>query len=112
MTVNLWRPYGIPLAQYPNDGSFGTVIMGMARQRHDIFVPETCGRRRSRFWKEKMNKEVHGRISAWLKPRLSNDEWQELKAIAGDEKEIESGLRPLEFAPPSPGIMGRASTAE
>jgi hypothetical protein len=42
MTVNLLEAYGIPaLRQYPNDGSFGTVIMGMAASGTDIFVPET-----------------------------------------------------------------------
>lgn len=42
LTLSLLDAYGIPaVCQYPNDGSFGKLIMGHAGGGVDIFVPET-----------------------------------------------------------------------
>ena len=42
ITVNLLEAYGIPVVtQYPNDGGFGKVVMGIAGGGVDLFVPET-----------------------------------------------------------------------
>ncbi|MGI6013719.1 MAG: hypothetical protein ACOX7K_05490 [Oscillospiraceae bacterium] len=42
MLVNLLEAYGIPtLRQYPNDGEFGRVIMGISGGGADVYVPET-----------------------------------------------------------------------
>lgn len=40
--MNLLRAYGIPvIPQYPNDGSFGLVVIGLPGGGIDLFVPET-----------------------------------------------------------------------
>jgi len=42
MMVNLLEAYGIPtMRQYPNDGDFGKLILGMSGGGVDIYVPET-----------------------------------------------------------------------
>ena len=42
MLVSLLEAYGIPtLLQYPNDGEFGRVILGISGGGADIYVPET-----------------------------------------------------------------------
>lgn len=42
MTVNLLEAYQIPaLWQYPNDGAFGKIILGISGTGADIYVPET-----------------------------------------------------------------------
>ena len=42
LTINLLEAYGIPVVtQYPNNGEFGKVILGMSGTGIDIFVPET-----------------------------------------------------------------------
>lgn len=42
LTINLLEAYGIPVVtQYPNDGSFGKVVLGMAAAGVDLFVPQT-----------------------------------------------------------------------
>jgi hypothetical protein len=42
LVLNLLQAYGIPtLCQYPNDGSFGQIMVGVAGGGVDIFVPET-----------------------------------------------------------------------
>ena len=42
MTMNLLQAYGIPsLQQYPGDGAFGKLILGMSGNGVDIYVPET-----------------------------------------------------------------------
>ena len=41
ITVNMLESYGIPVVtQYPNDGSFGKVVLGMAGSGADLYVPE------------------------------------------------------------------------
>ena len=40
--MNLLQAYGIPvIPQYPNDGSFGRIIIGIPGGGVDLFVPET-----------------------------------------------------------------------
>ena len=40
MLVSRMESYGIPcLRQYPNDGDFGRLILGMSGSGRDIFVP-------------------------------------------------------------------------
>ena len=42
LTINLLEAYGIPVVtQYPNNGEFGKVILGMSGAGIDIFVPAT-----------------------------------------------------------------------
>lgn len=42
MLVNMLEAYGIPcIRQYPNDGDFGRVVLGMSGTGVDIFVPKT-----------------------------------------------------------------------
>lgn len=42
MLVNMLSAFGIPsVRQYPNDGSFGRVILGMSGSGVDIYVPQT-----------------------------------------------------------------------
>ena len=42
LLVNMLSAYGVPcLRQYPNDGDFGRLILGMAGSGVDIFVPVT-----------------------------------------------------------------------
>ena len=42
MLVSMLEAYGIPsLRQYPNDGDFGRLILGLGGGGVDIFVPET-----------------------------------------------------------------------
>ena len=42
MAVNLLSAYGIPaVCEYPNDGVFGKIILGLSGAGADIFVPET-----------------------------------------------------------------------
>ena len=42
IALSLLEAYGIPaIAQYPNDGEFGKVILGMGGSGTDLFVPET-----------------------------------------------------------------------
>ena len=42
MLANLLEAYGIPcLRQFPKDGSFGRVVLGMSGNGADIYVPET-----------------------------------------------------------------------
>ena len=42
LSINLLEAYGIPVVtQYPNNGEFGKVILGMSGTGIDIFVPET-----------------------------------------------------------------------
>lgn len=41
MIVNLLEAYGIPcIRQYPNDGDFGRLIIGMSGPGVDIYVPK------------------------------------------------------------------------
>lgn len=41
MIVNLLEAYGIPcIRQYPNDGDFGRLILGMSGPGVDIYVPK------------------------------------------------------------------------
>lgn len=42
LMINILQAYGIPVVtQYPNDGSFGKVMLGMAGGGADLYVPET-----------------------------------------------------------------------
>ena len=42
LTINMLEAYGIPcLRDYPGNGSFGKVVLGMSGQGTDIFVPES-----------------------------------------------------------------------
>lgn len=42
ITISLLEAYGIPaVCQYPNNGEFGKLIIGVAAGGVDIFVPET-----------------------------------------------------------------------
>jgi len=42
ITMNMLSVFGIPtIAEYPNDGSFGRVILGISGTGVDIYVPET-----------------------------------------------------------------------
>ncbi len=42
MLANLLEAYGIPcLRRYPENGSFGRVVLGMSGNGADIYVPET-----------------------------------------------------------------------
>ncbi len=42
MLVNLLEAYGIPcVKQYPNDGDFGRIILGMSGPGVEIYVPKT-----------------------------------------------------------------------
>ena len=42
LRINLLETYGIPcLRNYPGDGSFGKVVLGMSGQGTDIYVPES-----------------------------------------------------------------------
>ncbi len=42
MAINLLEAYDIPvICQYPNDGDFGKLMLGIAGGGMDIFVPET-----------------------------------------------------------------------
>lgn len=42
MLINMLAAYGIPaIRQYPEDGSFGRVILGMSGNGTDIYVPQT-----------------------------------------------------------------------
>ena len=42
LRINMLEAYGIPcLRDYPGDGSFGKVVLGMSGQGTDIYVPES-----------------------------------------------------------------------
>ena len=42
LTLNLLEAYGIPyVSQYPNNGSFGKLIMGHPPSGMELYVPET-----------------------------------------------------------------------
>lgn len=42
LKINTLETYGIPcLRDYPGDGSFGKVVLGMSGQGTDIYVPES-----------------------------------------------------------------------
>ena len=42
LKINMLEAYGIPcLRDYPGDGSFGKVVLGMSGQGTDIYVPES-----------------------------------------------------------------------
>ena len=42
LRINMLEAYGIPcLRDYPGNGSFGKVILGMSGQGTDIYVPES-----------------------------------------------------------------------
>lgn len=42
MTVNLLEAYGIPcVRRYPENGSFGRIVLGMSGTGADLFVPES-----------------------------------------------------------------------
>ncbi len=42
LMINMLEGYGIPcLREYPGNGSFGKVIIGMSGQGTDIYVPES-----------------------------------------------------------------------
>lgn len=42
ITLNLLQAYGIPVVtRYPNDGSFGKVMLGMSGSGCDLYVPQT-----------------------------------------------------------------------
>lgn len=42
MLANMLSAFGIPsVRQYPNDGSFGRVILGMSGSGVDLYVPQT-----------------------------------------------------------------------
>lgn len=42
MLVNLLEAYSIPcLRQYPNDGDFGRLVLGMSGPGVDIYIPKT-----------------------------------------------------------------------
>lgn len=42
MLVNLLEAYSIPcLRQYPNDGDFGRIVLGMSGPGVDIYIPKT-----------------------------------------------------------------------
>lgn len=42
MLVNLLEAYGIPcVRQYPNDGDFGRIMLGMSGTGVDVYVPKT-----------------------------------------------------------------------
>lgn len=42
LLVNLLEAYGIPcLRQYPNDGDFGRLVLGMSGTGVDIYVPKS-----------------------------------------------------------------------
>ena len=42
LKINMLEAYGIPcLRDYPGNGSFGKVILGMSGQGTDIYVPES-----------------------------------------------------------------------
>ena len=42
LKINMLETYGIPcLRDYPGDGSFGKVVLGMSGQGTDIYVPES-----------------------------------------------------------------------
>ena len=42
LTINMLEAYGIPcLRQYPGDGTFGKLILGMSGQGTEIYVPKS-----------------------------------------------------------------------
>lgn len=42
LKINMLEAFGIPcLRDYPGDGSFGKVVLGMSGQGTDIYVPES-----------------------------------------------------------------------
>ena len=42
LKINMLEAYGIPcLREYPGDGSFGKVVLGMSGHGTDIYVPES-----------------------------------------------------------------------
>ena len=42
LRINMLEAYGIPcLRDYPGNGSFGKVVLGMSGQGTDIYVPES-----------------------------------------------------------------------
>ena len=42
LKINMLEAYGIPcLRDYPGNGSFGKVVLGMSGQGTDIYVPES-----------------------------------------------------------------------
>lgn len=42
LKINMLEAYGIPcLREYPGNGSFGKVVLGMSGQGTDIYVPES-----------------------------------------------------------------------
>ena len=42
LTINMLEAYGIPcLRQYPGDGTFGKIILGMSGQGTEIYVPKS-----------------------------------------------------------------------
>lgn len=42
MAINMLEAYGIPsICEYPNDGTFGKIILGFAGSGLDLYVPES-----------------------------------------------------------------------
>ena len=42
IVISLLEAYNIPaIRQYPNDGDFGNVVLGMSGSGIDLYVPET-----------------------------------------------------------------------
>ena len=59
--VNMLEAYGIPcIKQYPGDGSFGHVVLGMSGNGTDIYVPENLAADAAELCKEESDNELEG----------------------------------------------------
>ena len=122
LTLNLLEAYGIPhVCQYPNNGLFGKLILGHPPGGMEVFVPETMlDDAQNVLSADILEDEIEdegslGIMNAkeqydiWLgSSALSEAEKDELRAISGDEKEIEGRFfSRLEFGTAGlRGIMG------
>jgi len=114
MTVSLLAAYGIPsFPFYPGEGAAGKVINGFSGFGTSLYVPESMHEEAIALLSAKIvddeeDKDMDYRkeYQKWLEsPAITEAERDELRAIAGDEKEIESRFyAPLEFG--TAGLRG------
>ena len=119
LTLNLLEAYGIPhVCRYPHNGLFGKLILGHPPGGMEVFVPETMLVDAQNVLSADILDDIEERrlemsffehYESWLdSSALSEDEKGQLRAIANDEKEIESRFfSRLEFGTAGlRGIMG------
>ena len=119
MTVEMLRAYGIPaMKQYDDDGTLGKVMFGTPCGGVGLYVPETMLEDAKALLapveeitsEEDSTMDYRQEYEKWLaSPALSEAEREELRALEGNEKEIEARFYgPLEFG--TAGLRGTMFT--